>query len=305
MRRIDFDPDAQSGTWTSTQRDWWLGLLARAKAAVADLGSSTTAPEAFAEDVWRDIRDWLLEYVFFDKCAMCEARVGHAGRGEGDHYRPKKRVKIPVAGGWPPGKVKWKVLAAAVAGQSASYFWMAYDWTNLIPLCSICNNTKSDKFPVAGQHVFDPTLTTRQLNERERPLLINPYYEDPVEFLRYGITGGIVAIDGNSRGAATIEVYGLDRAALAIERARKFERMGTQLLLKLNSILCGDNSVRDAINDFLAHDEEYSSACDQVVDEIFDNAVDSLRSAPRVKTKALPLPLGNRARAEKARDGGP
>src|SRR5690242_6626228 len=42
-------------------------------------------------DVWKQLRDWLLIHVFHNKCAYCEMEVV-GFPGDAEHFRPKGRV---------------------------------------------------------------------------------------------------------------------------------------------------------------------------------------------------------------------
>lgn len=89
------------------------------------------------------------------KCAWCESWVERTtSYEEVDHYRPK-----------------------------SLYYWLGYAWDNLIISCKPCNTQKLDQFPLedeaqrAKDHRGDVT--------QERPLLINPYKDEPSEHLEW------------------------------------------------------------------------------------------------------------------------
>lgn len=116
----------------------------------------------------------ILEAMQHGKCAYCEAKLAD----EIDHFRP-----------------------------TSQYYWLAYEWVNLLLSCGSCNVTKSDKFPLADEsqkaqnHHHDVT--------RETPLLINPAMENPT--LLIGWRGEIAfPINGDERAEKTIEVLGLN-----------------------------------------------------------------------------------------------
>jgi hypothetical protein len=75
----------------------------------------------------------------------------------------------------------------------------AFDWLNHLLACSICNSHfKRDRYPIAGDG---------------SPLLIDPTVEEPFDHLRLSLTAGAYH-PVTDRGAATIEVCGLNRPVL-------------------------------------------------------------------------------------------
>lgn len=110
-----------------------------------------------------------LKGLYNNKCAYCE-KLCYYPRVE--HFRPKGRVRgnQPLANG---------------------YYWLCYEWTNLLPSCHECNSVeaKGDKFPIkslrkstfpvlgnppvfdATQNIFDSAYLTA-----EDPYYIHPEY---------------------------------------------------------------------------------------------------------------------------------
>lgn len=84
----------------------------------------------------------VLDRLFGQKCAYCEATYNITGSMEVEHYRPK-----------------------------SVYYWLAADWSNLLPSCNHCNNRKRSKFPLS-----DPRkqATKPGQEKREDALLLNP-----------------------------------------------------------------------------------------------------------------------------------
>ncbi len=149
-----------------------------------------------------------LEELFGKKCAYCESLYEIAGYLEVEHYRPKKL-----------------------------YYWLAADWSNLLPACKRCNNGKLAKFPLQ-----DPKKQA-QLKGRERlesPLLLNPSdprrSRRPENHVTFDPKDGsiqAVAVKGapSKLGATSIEIYRLTRAALSSLRKDWAMRVRSQLLL--------------------------------------------------------------------------
>lgn len=115
------------------------------------------------------------------KCAYCEATTSVVAFGDVDHYRPK-----------------------------STYWWLAYCYDNYLAACQICNQRfKKDAFPIQNRKMRGPiirrdttdafiaskvgTIGPDPLNQvevndfirqhkQERPLLLNPYFDDPAEY---------------------------------------------------------------------------------------------------------------------------
>jgi hypothetical protein len=147
-----------------------------------------------------------------DKCGFCESKVTHVAFGDVEHFRPK---------------------AAFRAAQDddltrPGYYWLAYEWTNLLFACEPRNRRhKGSLFPLV-----DEAMRARSHTDdlaREVPLFIDPTNEDPAAHIGFREEYPY-PIDGSSRGDATIHALGLDRPEL-VERRR--ERLQTIRLLRL------------------------------------------------------------------------
>jgi uncharacterized protein (TIGR02646 family) len=159
-----------------------------------------------------EIRQALLD-AFARVCAYCEAPIAAV---EVEHYRPKAAVR--TAGGQ----------------RSPGYFWLAATWENLLPSCYYCNTErwpdygegpryksgKGNWFPLEDEHA---RATRPGGEDRERPLLLHPYYDDPSEHLEFvdeGVVRARRGADGrpSPRGEATIRILGLNRRGLPEHR---------------------------------------------------------------------------------------
>jgi uncharacterized protein (TIGR02646 family) len=134
------------------------------------------------------------------KCAFCEQRAFEARYLDVEHFRPKGAVR----------------QSRASARSARGYWWLAYEWTNLLLACEQCNTDfKGELFPLA-----DPgtRATTPEADlSREAPLLVDPSSEDPTEFVRFR-RHVAYAVDDNARGVATCETVGLNRVPLLRRR---------------------------------------------------------------------------------------
>ena len=146
------------------------------------------------------------------KCCYCESKFSSTSYGAVEHFRPKRGVK----------QKKNQTL------QYPGYYWLAYDWDNLLVSCERCNSShKGNLFPLAVQkrrarsHHDDVT--------EERSLFIDPAREDPQRHIRFR---GEVARPVTKRGQETIQGMGLGRDDL--EEARR-EKLG--VLKALHSLV--------------------------------------------------------------------
>ena len=173
----------------------------------------------FNDDLYTGQREALYQ-LFHGKCAYCEQHYSaQTHKGDVEHYRPKGSVRSA------PGEVVY------VTGPLPSdkkphpgYYWLAYDWTNLFPSCPACNQRagdydgsvsgKSNFFPISGVYISDPKINLpKMLNAVEKPLLLNPRYDDPNKHLKFDIELGVVC-PLSERGQCTIDMLGLNRDRL-------------------------------------------------------------------------------------------
>lgn len=159
------------------------------------------------------------------KCAYCE-RITKA---DVEHYRPKNKVDDEK--------------------HHNGYYWLCYEWTNLIPSCITCNREggKHSKFPIIGNRVFSPTFmisnkkldkTALKVNQspliNEIPYLLHPEIDDPNNFFEFeidpdGIGIRLTGIDPQKRGNSTVNICKLNREELRIDRQRIVEEFTTSV----------------------------------------------------------------------------
>lgn len=139
------------------------------------------------------------------KCCFCERKIG--GEGDVEHFRPK--ASFCQGAGFPL--------------ERPGYYWLAYEWDNLLLACLVCNQRfKRSLFPLldavkrARNHHGDVT--------QERPLFIHPVEEDPARFI--GFRKEVpYAINGSRRAKETIKALGLDRENLSEERREHLDHL--------------------------------------------------------------------------------
>jgi uncharacterized protein (TIGR02646 family) len=164
-----------------------------------------------------------LRAMFHKKCAYCEFNYAAGGPEDVEHFRPKSAVVVK-------GKL-----------SKPGYYWLAADWSNLLPSCIDCNRKRTKEFAklpkgMSGKAnlfpVSDEKLRWRshRAKNREEALLLNPcedWPEQHLEFVDEGLVRPAVDTAGvpSVKGQASIEVYGLLRADLVEQRATKQTRV--------------------------------------------------------------------------------
>ena len=191
-----------------------------------------TDKHVFKSSCWRAAKKQLFAETG-EKCAYCETPTLPGAFGDVDHYRPK-----------------------------SSYWWLAYCYDNYLAACQLCNQRfKKDIFPIQNRKMTAPAirrnttdnfidakagtiapdpLDADQVNDfihqhqQERPLLLNPYFDDPAEYFAWRADDVLreVEITPNSENfqveivvntenpnvepiaEASIEYYGLNRKEL-------------------------------------------------------------------------------------------
>ena len=169
-----------------------------------------------------------LEQLFRGKCAYCEDLYAAGAPVDVEHYRPK----------------------AAIKGEAAhrGYWWLACEWSNLLPSCIDCNRSryhdrvqgapefddgqaplevlygKGNEFPIDGRRAKRPSDDL----EDEDALLIDPTRRDPSDHIAWEWTEGPYfakptwnekAGAADKYGMASIRTFGLNRRVLIEERA--------------------------------------------------------------------------------------
>lgn len=164
---------------------------------------------------------------FYGRCAYCESPIADTQYIQVEHFRPKAGIKDEN------GKVvNFKDENGVDTGNPhLGYYWLAYDWRNLLPSCQKCNNAKSTIFPVDGQHAQSPN---DELNEK--PLLINPISkleeDNPENHLDVDTeTGEIYAVNESLRGAMCIKIFNLNgRDNIAESRRNQADRIAYKIV---------------------------------------------------------------------------
>lgn len=177
-----------------------------------------------------------------EKCAFCEAKPLHVSDGDVEHFRPKGAVR----------------QTDSEPMQRPGYYWLAYDWQNLLFSCERCNRRhKKNRFPLT-----DPARrarSPRDVLDDEAPVFIDPSAEDPEQYISYREHVPI-AVGGNARGEQTIEALGLRRPALNADRERHLSQVKHLHIVASNAHVPDDLRAqsRELLAKLTAPDAEYS-----------------------------------------------
>jgi hypothetical protein len=188
--------------------------------------------------IWGKAKDQLLKESK-DKCAYCETPTAVVAYGDVEHFRPK-----------------------------STYWWLTYCYENYLVSCVICNQRyKKDHFKIVNAAIASPivtnastdveltnmaaTLTVDPVNDldgmplqnlinemnAEYALLVNPYYEDPAEYIAYKPileNNEIVVVPTKDEYKDIVQAcddyFGINRKELL---SLRFERYCTYMTFKL------------------------------------------------------------------------
>jgi uncharacterized protein (TIGR02646 family) len=150
---------------------------------------SGTKKFLFDGKIWgRNVKKALM-LAQHNKCCYCESKLPPTSYGDVEHYRPKGAVR-------------------QIAGQHEEhpgYYWLAYDWNNLLVSCAFCNTRhKRNLFPLVDNNA---RVRSHHDNiDSEQPLLVNPAIEDPRDHIYFR---GDAPVPRTEIGRLTIQLLGL------------------------------------------------------------------------------------------------
>lgn len=142
---------------------------------------------------YKKAREKLL-VIYHEKCAYCESKYLAVTDTWLDHYRPKSH-----------------------------YYWLAYEWTNLLPACPKCNRNKRDKFPIGKSKINSPFLINSKIDfsknvanqsplKDEKPLILHPAIDHANEHFDFELTTkGVILKSKTERAEKTISACKLNR----------------------------------------------------------------------------------------------
>lgn len=157
-----------------------------------------------------------LRVLYINKCGFCETSLNDSEQTV-EHYRPKK----------------------------GGYYWLGYEWSNLILCCKVCNGNKDDKFPIkdSRKRIISPQLnsdkTTICLEDSkanskrllsELATILHPEVDNPEKYFSFKVDGTLVLKPDmtkwhNRRATDTIDAFKLNRQSLILNRKKKFDTL--------------------------------------------------------------------------------
>ena len=165
------------------------------------------------EDIYqdKDVKAKLNE-SHHHKCCYCESKFKYPRDLDVEHFRPKKYSQ--------QSSDSPEILLV--------YFWLAYDWDNLLLSCAECNRGyKKNLFPLKDE-TQRATPQNRNINT-ESPIFINPALvseDDPREHIRFE---NETPKSLTPRGKEIIDYLGLRRDALFEARLEYLKEIKKQL----------------------------------------------------------------------------
>jgi uncharacterized protein (TIGR02646 family) len=206
MVRINFQEPAEDPSWQIWRNECQGETINFISSVQSGDSNNYTVSNLYKKENIRDRYFFNDDFKapFWRKCAYCEESVA-SQNGDVEHFRPKRRVSDD----------NYKPIQ-----NHKGYYWLAYEWTNLLPSCLKCNQRrkwekengifyvgKQDRFPLEQN---TPRISSHLENiDDERPLLINPLLEDPENHLEVQLKTGIMLYK-TIRGEKCIEIFGLN-----------------------------------------------------------------------------------------------
>jgi hypothetical protein len=250
----------------------------------------------FNAPIWKELKDWLMEHVFYDRCAYCE-RLISGYYGDAEHFRPKGAVKCKdTAGDFinPSCGINFPTANDSLNLVHPGYFWLAYDWRNLVPSCVFCNSGqgKNERFDTQNGHfmmielsdvVFQamsaevqPRASKRwprryyhapaTLDTLEGPLLLNPLNptpeRNPRDHIKFGHRGIVAAVKGSRIAEVSVEVFGLKKPKLVMARQKAQEDFRSSYFDALREFdpMSGQSKAQALLAEYAAGKHPFSAA---------------------------------------------
>lgn len=204
------------------------------------------------------VRKALEERIYHYKCAYCEGHIADGFTLHIEHYRPKNKLKEDA--------------------QHSGYYWLAYEWSNLLLACQDCNSPKSNRFPITGVRVHHPQDKQHWRVDSpsfliEQALLLNSEIDNPELHFDFQPNGELIF--KTVQGETTIKLCNLNRESLRIARKRVLDDAANRLLDQILIFF------EQKLDGKLATQERYSDAMELG----FKNAILALKQATQPECK--------------------
>lgn len=137
-----------------------------------------------------------LKRIQHDKCCFCESKISHIAYGDVEHFRPK--------GGYQTASDK--------PLTQPGYYWLAYNFDNLLLACQICNQKfKRNFFPLIDESKRVKSHHDHGNLHLEDQLIIDPGKDNPEDHIYFDQE---IPKARSLKGELTIHRLGLDRGEL-------------------------------------------------------------------------------------------
>jgi hypothetical protein len=205
-----------------------------------------------------------LNVYYHYKCAYCERIY----KMDVEHYRPSKEVRDEQ-------NVNVIIVnRAGIAMNHPGYYWLCYEWSNLLPACPSCNREggKISRFPTRHHYEYQPVFNPHPSFDysaciangnpllTEEPYLLHPEIDDPEPCFKFVIASkkkgiAIEGIDPERRGEVTADICKLNRDEIKYDRVHKIIfPINTTLLSYIKQVQAGRKTVpefKTAVNDLI------------------------------------------------------
>ena len=162
----------------------------------------------FNKEIDIELKTYLHE-KFYGKCGYCEINIPTIDHGTVDRFRPHNGVR---------DKNEY---------YQDLYWWLTFEWDNLIYCCKECNQYKANYFPIGGKRA----LTENDNLNKENKLLLNPCEDEPQEHFYYSNEGYIIS--KTIQGDQTVELLRLNDRTSLIELRKEARKEILDLLEKV------------------------------------------------------------------------
>ena len=180
----------------------------------------------------------------YGKCAFCESKLAHISYGDVEHFRPK--------GGYQQSNNE--------TFTQPGYYWLAYDWDNLLLSCTLCNQRhKRNLFPISNP--IKRAKTHKDDINQESPLFIHPAKDNPEQYISFH-KHIAYSINNNERGTETIKGLGLNRPELSNFREDYYTKLYRVYQITTLKDSVPEEVIVDAekeISNAIKESEQYSS----------------------------------------------
>jgi 5-methylcytosine-specific restriction endonuclease McrA len=223
----------------------------------------------FQPQVWKGLKNLLIGWNH-GKCMYCEFKGTAADYYAAEHYRPKSEVTEE---------------RSRIAHDG--YYWLAYEWQNILLACTKCNSShpdgergshpgKATEFPISKSRIPGPGPDPDKWIDDlvvEEPLLLHPYFDKAEDHFKNGKFG---ALEGTTiRGKATIKVCDLNRPALREAR----ERAHKEILTKIAKALDCHSDGRSPADLWYCETDQFSTYLNCFLEDYFKKMLRSKRRA--------------------------